>query len=143
MSMKADVKTNFNMPKLDFSDDLLLIADRIIVPNMQQGIHNGQQIDTSPFPPLEHSTLKYKKGPKTLIETGTLLGSFVTKKQGKGSVLITLNASRKDIGKYLQIDGVGKKRKKFNFFGISNYAEDQAMKYMRKRVKDAIREAKK
>lgn len=80
---------------------------------------------------------------KTLIETGKLIRSFYSENLGKGSVRITLKADRKDIGKYLQIDGIGKAKKHFNFFGINPKMENKAMAYIKNKIDEAIKNGKK
>lgn len=169
---KVDVKSNLSVPTLLLKKDLEYIADRIIIPHLQRGIHNQVQIDNTPFPALEPKTIQRKTGAilkstftkkgnirpaaikkvgaggltgfssKTLIETGALVASFIRKSGSKDTVTVTMTSNRKDIGKYLQIDGVGKKKKKFLFFGVSDIMESQAMSYIRKRIKDEISKRK-
>lgn len=170
--MKMTFKNNIKFPDLNLQDDLKFIADRIFVPVMQENIHQQIALDEKPFPPLEPSTIAKKKGtilkntftkkgniragvekkieagglssfsPKTLIDTGKLVGSFTTKKVGKTAVVITLKGDRKDIGRYLQIEGVGKKRKKFNFFGISSRMEQAALDHIKTKIKAIFKNAK-
>jgi hypothetical protein len=75
---------------------------------------------------------------KTLIDTGKLISSFVSRLSGKNKVIVTIQGDRKKVGEFLQIKGVGKKRKKFNFFGISTRMEQDAMNYMKRRINEAI-----
>ena len=72
---------------------------------------------------------------KTLIVTGKLKSSFRSKKVGKDTVEITLRDERKEIGEYLQITGVGKKGKKFQFFGISTQMENDAIEWIKEKLK--------
>ena len=170
--IKVETKLTFKAPNLNFQDDLLFIAERIVIPQLQKGIHNGFSVDGAPFPALEPSTIKRKQGvvvnrtftkkgnirsgiaevvgssglrslsARTLIETGALVASFFARKTGRNTVLVSMRPNRKEIGGFLQIDGVGKLKKKFNFFGVSTFMEQDALKYMRGRIKDAIRRAK-
>ena len=79
---------------------------------------------------------------KTLIQTGKLLTSFFYKKVGKDTVKITLKDNRLDIGGYLQYDGVGKKKKKFLFFGVSKEMEEEAIKYMAQKITEQLNATK-
>lgn len=170
--IKVETKMNIKVPNFNFQDDLLVIADTIIIPQLQKNIHAGVQVDGTPFPALESATIKRKAGTilertfdkkgnirkqalkavgkgglrgfsvRTLIETGQLISSFFSKKAGKSSVVISLKPIRKEIGGYLQIEGVGKRKKKFQFFGISTFMEQDAVRYLKEKINGAIRSAK-
>ncbi len=135
-----EIKSNVEMPRFNLQKDLDIIANRIIVPDMQKGIAAGVDIDGTPFPANEPQTVKRKGHDQVLVDDGKLMVAFVVKKKGKYRILITLNAVRKKIGKYLQIDG-GRSGKKYKFFGISNDSEKQAMQYMNNRISEAIANA--
>lgn len=165
----AQVKKNLTIPNLTFQKDLRIIADQIFIPMMQENIHKQTSLTGAPFPPLEPETIAKKQGTvlkrtftksgsirpgalktiakaglgsfssRTLIETGKLLRSFVSIPRGTSQVLITLTPDRKEIGEFLQIEGVGRKKKKFNFFGISKRMELSAMQYMRERIAQALK----
>lgn len=166
----VSTKFNMNFPKFNFQDDLKIVANKIIIPQLAENMDNQVGVDNRPYPELEPETIARKNGQalsrvftksgnirstttkrigktglmgfssKTLFETGKLFRSFISMTKGKSSVVVTLRNDRKDVGQALQIDGVGKKKKKFNFFGISTRMEESAMNYMRKRVKEAIGE---
>ena len=185
--ISMSVKNNISLPKLNFQEDLVIIAKTIMIPDMATAINNQVAIDGGAYPALEPKTIAKKSGQlmkardrltgtlargkkvdiagygkqtvikgmdkgkaraiatsalgsyKTLIETGELLRSFLFKKRGKDTVIIYLNSKRADIGKYLQIDGVGKKKKHFNFFGINSDMEAKAIQYMKNKIKEGLR----
>jgi len=170
--MKIETNLKFKAPNLNFQNDLLFIAERIVIPQLQKNIQNGIQVDATPFPALEPATIRRKAGAvsdrlftkkgnirnsaiktvgagglkafsvKTLIETGALLSSFFARKSGKSLVIVSISPARKEIGRFLQIEGVGSKNKKFNFFGVSTFMEQDAIRYMKERISAAIRSAK-
>lgn len=165
----AETKFKAKFPSFIFQKDLKYIADRIFIPIMQQNIHQQMTLDGGNFPPLEQSTAERKSGAivkrtftqkgnlragvekkisktgltsfvsKTLIDTGKLVSSFFSAEKGTNQVIISLRGDRKEIGGYLQIEGVGKKKKKFNFFGISTRMQEEAIKYMQRKIKDLVR----
>ena len=139
--MKVRIKGSIRLPKVTLQDELMHVAERIIIPIMADNISKGKALDGQVLPALEPATIKRKGHGRPLIETGKLRRSFIAKRKGKYAVLITLVKDRKDIGGYLQIDGVGKKKKKFNFFGVSTVMERLAMQYMEKQLKRRIRNA--
>lgn len=150
--------------KLDFTDELLQIAKTVVIPDMQGGINRSIGIDNEPFPALEPSTIAKKKGArkrndaerrqikkvtgvtvksgllgggggtKPLIDTGKLRDSFIFQRTAPNRVTITINSQRDEIAGYLQVIGVGKRKKKFNFFGMSQRAELQAISFMRNSI---------
>lgn len=156
-------------PNLIFQDDLKHIANFIFIPQLQENMHRQVGVDNKPFPALEPETIARKSGAilkraftkkgkiresasktiekaglglfsnKTLFETGKLVSSFISRARGKSTVIVTLNAGRKDVGTALQIDGVGNKKKKFNFFGVSRDMQEDATKYMKKRIQEELK----
>lgn len=142
--IKATVKNNLSFPTLTFQSDLKYIGEKIIVPIMRKNIEDQVAIDGSLLPINEDNTLKRKarsgRGSKSLISTGDLLSAFRVFAEGLTTIKITLNANRKDIGKYLQIDGIttNKGKKYYKFFGINTQMEKNAVEYMKKRIKDII-----
>lgn len=139
--IKTDIKFNVSIPNFDFKKDLKVIADNIVIPELSLGINNQVDINGTTLPALEHSTLKIKakKGQslKTLIAEGKLFRSFISRETNNGA-LVTINEERKDIGGYLQNDGVGKKKKKFKFFGVTKGMEDASIRYIKKRIKEIL-----
>ena len=139
----ATVRGKIKFPKFNFQNDLMVIAQRIVIPLMAQGIESNRDIEGKAFPPNELATIKRKKSDSPLIDTGTLRSSFKHKRRGKSAVVVYLNQSRAKIGKYLQIDGIRSKRGKkyFNFFGITEGMSANAMSYMRNKIWKAIKRA--
>ena len=166
----VSTKFNMNFPKFSFQEDLKEVAKTIIIPQLAQGMDEQLSVNGSPYPALEPATMAKKRGDilkrtftkkgnirsgvhktigsvglmgmsaKTLFETGKLYRSFIYSTKGKLSVVVKINSERNEVGKALQIDGVGKKHKRFNFFGISSRMEESAMNLMAKKVKEAIGE---
>ena len=143
------VKNNVNFPQFTFLDDLVYIAERIVIPSLQQNINDGLSIDGEPLPIVEPATAKRKEklnqGSKTLIASRELINSFYSAPKGPTSVIISLAPDRKDIGGYLQITGIKTKKgpKFFNFFGINVDMENNALAYMKSRIQKAISDARK
>lgn len=136
-----NTKINLNFPKFKFQDDLRNVATQIVIPILAENIDNQVSLDETPFPALEVSTIKRKEKlgqSKTLIASGELQSSFISKDKGSNSVVVTINSQRKTIAGYLQLTGVGKKKKTFNFFGVSTRMEDSAMNYMNNSIKEKI-----
>ena len=140
--INVSVKNNINFPKINFQSDLVKIANEVIIPSLAANIDQQQSITGGSLPSLEESTIKYKQkknlSDKILIATGKLRRSFMQRKQGANKVVIYMNSDRAEIGKFLQVDGVGKKKKHFNFFGISKEMEVNSMKLMVNIIKDRI-----
>ena len=143
MAITAKVRSNIRLPKINFQQDLLHIANKIMIPLMAKGIDDRQGVDGKPLPKLEPETIKAKGHDRPLIENGNLRRAFKAKSSGKFSAEITLMGDRKKIGGYLQIDGINsrKGKKYFNFFGISTVMERLAINYMDQRIKKAIKDA--
>jgi len=142
--IKTEIKTKLNFPKEFITqNNLRFIAERIHIPAMQQGIHAGAAIDGGRFPQNEPETIKRKGDNRPLIETGTLLASFIVKEQGKYKIVVTLGNERLDVGHYLQVEGINTKRgvKYYKFFGISKWAEVETLKYVAQIIKKAIENA--
>lgn len=144
--------------------DLKRIADSIFIPAMQRYIDQQTAITGGNYPALEPETIARKAGQiykrnftkkgnlrntaikriesgglggfsnKTLIQTGKLIRSFFSINKGKNSVVISIKPDRKDAAKALQIDGVGNKKKKFYFFGITKDMERDAINYMKEKM---------
>jgi ABC-type tungstate transport system permease subunit len=138
--VKFTIKSNIKFPNIKLQDILLEIAERIIIPDMQRGIDERAAIDGGMLPANDPKTVKRKGHDRPLIDTGSLRAAFVAQRRGKGKVLITLADNRKDIGGFLQIEGIRTKKgtKFYNFFGISKDAEDAAIAYMEKKIDEAI-----
>lgn len=168
--IKIAVNNNIHLPEEFFKrDDLIYIANRIIIPLLTKGIDDQRTITGGAFPPLEESTIARKTGQtialkkktmktmmkqgkdygtigrtlqgissKTLIDTGKLRKSFDWWLKGNNGIVISIMMDRLEIGKFLQIDGVGRKKKKFHFFGISDGMQVNAISYLKKQIKKAV-----
>ena len=159
--IQVKTKMTINLPNLDFTDTFQEIAKNIICPDMRLGINRGIGVDGNAFPPLEPETVARKSGARkgarkkgltlakaglaggrggsqTLVDKGVLRESFDYERVGRNHVRIFLGSEREKIGKYLQIDGVGRKKKRFLFFGISQRAEFQAIAKMRAKLGEIL-----
>ncbi len=138
--VKLTFKTDFKPIKIDFGQILLEIAERIIIPDIQQGIDAGMAIEGGALPANEAATIKKKGHNRQLIDTGALRSSPFARKVGPNKVRIALGNDRQDIGGYLQIEGIRTRHelKFYNFFGISRDAEDRAIAYMETQIEKAI-----
>jgi hypothetical protein len=137
--IQAKIINRINFPKVEMQGELEEIAQSIIVPDIVRGIHAGKAIIGGSLPSNEPATIKRKGGSRPLIDTGELVSSIYHKKQGKYKMVITIRSGRLAIGGYLQNDGVGKKRKKYLFFGISKDANKRAINFMKDKIKELIR----
>jgi hypothetical protein len=158
--IQVSAKMRIKLPDLDFTQTFQEIARDIICPDMRGGINRGIGIDNAPFPALEPATVASKagarkraqkagtltqaglaggrKGTQTLVDQGILRESFEYETVSKNHIRIFVGALRANVAKYLQIDGVGNKKKKFNFFGISQRAELQAIAKMKGKLREAL-----
>ncbi|MBW2624554.1 MAG: hypothetical protein JRD68_16725 [Deltaproteobacteria bacterium] len=145
MTLQARITGRIKIPNLDLSNELLEIGNKDVIGRLAKNIQKGIDLKEKKYPPLAASTIKAKGHGRPLIKTGKLHSSFKAKKRGKNKVLISINAARREIAKFLQIDGIRTKRgkKRFNFFGVSTRMEVSATKRMegwiRKRIRDAGR----
>lgn len=146
MSLKFRSKMTIKLPNLDFSDVLSDVANKVIIPDMRFGINRSVDIDNKPFPELEPTTIKIKAkrkaprgGSQPLVDTGQLRDGFLSRRIKKNHIRVSIKGERSEISKYLQVDGVGKARKKFKFFGVSQRAELQGISLMTQRLKRILR----
>lgn len=137
--IKAEIKNNLKVPKIFFKEDLKYVAERIIVPIMQENIENQVALNGSPLPPNDpkYTARKVKKGlsPKILIATGKLRRDFMIQDSGAYGVKIKIQSERSKIGGYMM--DLGKV-----FFGISTRMEKNAIAYMKNRLKEILAGAK-
>lgn len=159
--IQVKAKMTIKLPDLDFTNVFQDIAKNVICPDMRLGINRGIGVDGAQFPALEPSTLARKAGARknvrkgggslqkaglaggrggtqTLVDKGVLRESFEFERVKKNHVRIFVGPLRSEIGKFLQVDGVGKKKKKFLFFGISQRAEFQAVAKMKAELKKIL-----
>ena len=161
MPIETKSRLTIKLPDLDFTQTFKEIADKIIIPDIQLGINRSMGIDGKPFPALEPATVAGKTGARKkarkggglksagvsgarggsqqLVDTGELKDRSMESVQiARNHIRILIGPGRNKIAYYLQITGVGKKRKKFNFFGISQRAEFQAISKMRATLAKAL-----
>jgi hypothetical protein len=142
MEVKNNINFNVDDLAVNLDKELYSIANKIVIPLLKELILKQEQVDGSRFPDLEKSTieLKKKKGKtKTLVDSGLLLDSFMAYRKGKGEVVVRIKSGRRDVGQALQVDGVGRKRKKFFFFGITDGMEKDCLDKMNELVKKAVK----
>lgn len=144
--LKSKISGTIAIPEIDLTDSIKHIGNKIIIPLLQDGIDTNTDINGNRFPPVENSTLRAKRkkghGDQTLVDEGLLIDSFRFRKRGKSGGEIFIKDSRKDIANRLQINGVGRKKKKFKFFGISDGMEKEAHDYLEGEIKEKIRNAR-
>lgn len=137
--LQAKIINKIKFPEINLQSTLEEIANEIIIPDIVKGIDAGMAINGGALPENEPETMLRKRGMRSLIDTGTLRSSFFYRKQGKNKVVISIESVRKDIGGYLQNDGIGKKKKHYRFFGISKDAYIRAIAYAKEKVNEAIK----
>lgn len=139
MSLRATIKSDIKFPKLNMQKQLEHIGERIVIPMIVKGIDTRTDLDGSKFPVLHPKTIKRKGHDRPLVETGELRRAPFIRRAGQNKVLVSLLGTRRQIADYLQNDGVGKSRKKFEFFGISKKMEAFALNYVRAEIGRMIR----
>ena len=141
--IKATVITKIKLPKeFNMTPTLRRTAERIIIPEIVGHIAKGKDIDGNTYEPLDPKTIKAKGDDRHLIDTGELFHSFSSSTRGKNKVIVRINNIRKQIAKYLQIEGVRSKkygRRRFNFFGINEKMEEKASNFMSKEVEKRLK----
>lgn len=139
------VKGKLVLPKIRFTKELEDIAQKIIIPEIHSHMVNEESLTGEKYRALAKSTLtqKARKGQssKILEATGKLKKSIFHKPLGKYKVMISIKPIRKEIGQYLQIDGIRTKTGKryFEFFGINDKAEKRAIDYMELQLRKQIK----
>lgn len=156
MAFKAKMKINFNLPELKTDEILNEIAKKVIIPDIEDRMNKGVNISGRAYAPLAESTIKrkVKKGLRTepILATGQLRASFIVKKKSNTAVIIRPGGFRSGnkgaktlsnirLADILQNKGVNTKHGKrfFNFFGISQEANEEADDLIEKWIKRAIR----
>jgi hypothetical protein len=135
--IKTEIRNKINFPDIRLQEELEVIADKIIIQDIINGIKARKAVVGGRLPKNEPATILRKGHDNPLEETGTLLNSFKSRAQGKNKVVISIMGDRAKIGKYLQ-DGIDTKKglKQYIFFGISKDAFRRSMDYVRKKVKE-------
>ena len=129
-------------PEIHLQEDLEAIAEKIIIKDLIQGIDLSLAISGGALPFNDPKTILRKGSAKPLIDTGKLRLSFFHRVIGKNRVMVSIEGDRKEIGGYLQ-SGIKTRHglKQYVFFGVSKDAEDSALKYMRDRIAEDIKNA--
>ena len=136
--IKAKITGQIKFPPIDVDDDIEFVAKKIVIPLLRDGIDRNEDVNGSRFPPLEPGTAKAKGHSRPLVDTGLLRKSFKWKKVSKNNYLVYLNKLREKIAEYLQIDGVGRNKKKFKFMAVSKRMELDSIVYMQDKINAAI-----
>ncbi len=142
--IKAQIKFNFNAPNVDLSNELLTVAEKLFIPEIQGNITSGKSIRGGRYDPLAPSTLRIRskkgQGFTPLKATGILRKSIVSTRIANGA-RIFIEGQRGPIGDILQNEGVRTKsgRRRFNFFGINAKMERKALIFMREELKKRLR----
>jgi hypothetical protein len=148
-----------SFPKIKTQDELVDIAEKVIIPDIQGRINNSIDLGGKKYRALAQSTrdMKAKREyrPEPLMATGQLRKSFKYNKRGESTVVITPSGvrksfhgekimSNKELTEILQVKGVRAKagRRFFKFFGISREAERTALDFMEKTIKGLVRDAR-
>lgn len=136
-------------PRIKTDEILLDIANEIIIPDIQEGIIKEEDLNKKKYAPLSPSTIKSKakKGYRREIlrATGKLISGFKARIISGGKVLISIRSDRKEIARFLQVEGVRSKRfgkRKFDFFGISVRSPKKSLKFMVSAINKAVRNAR-
>jgi hypothetical protein len=157
MGMTVKVKMNLDFPVLEFQRELMEIANKVIIPDIEGRIDAGVSVSGHSYGGLDPKTIKQKQrkglSTKPLIATGQLRRSSKAITKGENSVVIFPSGirhstgsgrilSNSELGDILQNQGVRSRLGKrfFEFFGISKEAEIEAMDFMAKTVKKRIRD---
>lgn len=154
----VQIKSKIGFPNINVTLRKELKASaRVIVGDMVNRIDQGVGIDGRSLPSLESKTVRQRsKSTRTkkdsskllkrrtsnlnpfqpLVQTGQLRSSFRIKKKGT-SVFVFLRDPRtgssignRELGDILSNKGVGRKKKTFNFFGVSERSEKLIIKNM-------------
>lgn len=138
----AEFRSNIKMPKIDFSDWLLESAEKIVIPDIQAGIHGRKAIDGGSLPSNKSATVKAKGHDKPLIgKERELIRAFKFKTVGTNKVKIYINEKRDKIAGYLQDEGIKTKegRKYYKFFGLSKDAVNNIERFLSDKIRISIK----
>ncbi len=141
--IKTKIRTQINFPKIDLSRELDHVAKKIVIPLLKDSIDAGVNVEGKSHPELDIRTIRRKGHSKPLLETGDLRKSFKAFRKAKDHVIVRIKAGRRKIAEYLQVDGIGKARKRFLFMGVTDGMERDAMKYIKSRIAKLLRNARK
>lgn len=135
--IKASIKSTGDLPKINLSNELKYIAEKIIIPDIAGHIQEGKDITGKKYRPLAPATIRDKGHERPLIGKQRRLFSsstYDTKSKGKNKKIINIKPIRRKEAHYLQVEGVKSKafggRRRFNFFGVSKNAEKKSIRYL-------------
>lgn len=136
--IQAKIINKINFPEIKMQSTLEEIADRVIIRDIIAGISSRQAIMGGALPRNDRQTVLRKGKDTPLIDTGELINSFSYRPAGKDKVLIYIDSGRKDVARYLQIDGINtlSGKKYYKFFGISQDAYRRSIQYASNKVKE-------
>jgi len=131
--LTAKMTSRIKLPDLNLSAELKTIAQKIVIPDIYKGIIAQKAIDGSKLKDNKPKTKARKRGgiSKSLIDTRTLIKSFVYKSAGKNKVIVYIKKIRSEIGGYLMDKG-------YLFWGVSKDASKKAISYMEKQIQRKI-----
>lgn len=156
MVVKANMKINLNFPELKLDKELMKIAKRVVIADIEARMDEGVDLNNKVYDENAKSTIKYKSKrelrTEPLLATGQLRRSFKAK-SNKGNVVIIRPSGKRrswfgervlansELVDILQNKGVDSKRGKifFEFFGISDDAEKNAISWMNSYINKEIR----
>ena len=156
MAFQAKVKVDLNFPIIKLQKELVKVAQKVIIPDIEGRMNSSIDISGNSYQALSKKTIssKQKKGlrTETLMATGQLRSSFKFKPVGKDAVRITPSGTRKshngeriitnkELSDILQNKGVRTKfgKRFFEFFGISDKAEAKSVKLLDLAIRKAVR----
>ena len=152
--VKRKTKVSLNLPVFQLQNDLLDIADKIFIIDLQSRMVAQKDVNNQQYNSLSKATRKIRNrkgtGFDVLRDSKQLFRSFKSSLFKKNSVRIQPSGSRtegrignKRLGDILQNEGVRSKsfgRRKFLFFSVSNEAERDALKFMEIKIDKAIKD---
>ena len=141
------VRTTFSFEKLSRLQNAIL-ADGLndiagsIVNGIQAGIAAEKDIDNTSFRPLKPATIRRKKGPGILFETGRMArGTFVAKRASAGNLkaIVRPPLDRQAIGGFHN-EGAGNLPRR-EWFGVPKRSDatiDRLIKHTAKKIVSAV-----
>jgi hypothetical protein len=172
MSINVKVKMNLKFPKINLQEHLLIIMDRVIKGDIVARIRTGINISDGPHKQTSDAWRKEKllrglRADVPLIASGQLQSSFKIEKVGKTGVVMFPSGIRVPYQSRALLSGKRRKRATkipapldnntladilqnqglkdgttYEFFGISDRAEQNAMSLMNKLIRRDIENAK-
>ena len=133
---------NLSLPKfVNLRKELRIVAQRIIITDINDRMEKEVDLRGRAYPPLAPITVELKRRyglhTEILFARGKLRRSFDIANYGRSGVRIFIRGDRRKVANILQNIGVKSKAhglRKFLFFGISEEAEEDTMKFMRQYI---------